>query len=311
MQTRRKFLQATAGVAVGGFAFAAPGDEGRRAGLAIGTYGLSSMNLEEAIRLIAQTKYDALEITAIPGTSGAPSDLTSEDRKRLQALLAETELRLCGIMADLPPKRSEADHKAQLTEIHQLIQLGHDLSPGHPPIIQTVLGGKNWSESREFFRDRISDWVQVAEEVRGVLSIKPHRLHAMSLPEEANWIIAQLGAPDQLGMTFDYSHYAFREPSLTIEAAVRESLPHLNYVAVKDAVKTGDQVSFALPGEGKAWDQAEVISALCGGGYRGDFCCEVSSQIWRNNPAYDPVSATKSCYANLKAAFARAEGLRR
>jgi sugar phosphate isomerase/epimerase len=87
---------------------------------------------------------------------------------------------------------------------------------------------------------------------------------------------------------------------------VREAMPHLNYVAVKDAVKDGDQVRFALAGEGGAWDQAEVISALYDGGYRGDFCCEVSSQVWKNNPSYDPVAATKTCFENLKGAFERA-----
>lgn len=311
MQTRRDFFHSTLALAAGGIAADVFSEEGRGAGLAIGTYGLQSMKLDEAIRLIAETGYNALEISAMSGTTGAPSVLASEDRKRLRSLIADSGLRLCGIMADLQPKANEADHKAQLVEVYHFIQLGHDLSPDRVPVVQTVLGGKNWAESRELFRDRISDWVQVAADQRGLLSIKPHRQHAMNFPSEANWIIEQLGAPERLGMTFDYSHYAFREPPLTIEEAARESLPHLNYVAVKDAVKVGDKISFALAGEGKAWDQAEVVSALYDGGYRGDFCCEVSSQIWKNNPAYDPVAATRKCFANLKDAFERAGVARR
>lgn len=306
MQTRRTFLQSTLALASGGLPCGAPAADPRGAGLAMGTYGLQSVTLDAAIRLIAGTGFNALEISAMSGTTGAPSVLASEDRKRLRALIADSGLRLCGIMADLQPKANEAEHKAQLVEVYHLIQLGHDLSPGRAPVVQTVLGGKNWAESRELFRDRIADWVQVAADQRGLLSIKPHRQHAMNLPSEANWIIDQLGAPERLGMTFDYSHYAFREPALTIEAAVREAMPHLNYVAVKDAVKDGDQVRFAIAGEGGAWDQAEVISALYDGGYRGDFCCEVSSQVWKNNPSYDPVAATKTCFENLKGAFERA-----
>lgn len=311
MQTRRTFLQSTIALASGGLPYATPAADPRGAGLAIGTYGLQSLKLDDAIRLIARTGYNALEISAMEGTTGAPSVLASEDRKRLRTLIADSGLRLCGIMADLLPKANEADHEAQLVEVRHLIQLGHDLSPDRAPVVQTVLGGRNWAESRELFRDRISDWVEVAADQRGLLSIKPHRQHAMDLPSEANWIIDQISAPERLGMTFDYSHYAFREPAVTIEAAVRESMPHLNYVAVKDAVKTNGKVSFALPGEGKAWDQAEVISALYDGGYRGDFCCEVSSQIWKNNPAYDAVAATETCFANLKAAFERAGVARR
>ena len=311
MTTRRSFLQ-TALAASGGAATLTFAQNPRTGcGLAIGTYGLQSMKLADAVRLVAATGYNAIEIAAMPGTTGAPSILASEDRAKLRKLLADSGLRLCGIMADLQPKRLEADHKAQLAEVYHLIKLGQDLSPGQTPVVQTVLGGKNWGESRDFFRDRIADWIQIAADLRGYLSIKPHRLHAMSLPAEANWLIEQLGAPDRLGMVYDYSHYAFRDPEVTIEASVKESLSHLNYVAVKDAVKEGEAVKFALAGESDSWDHAAIISALYDGGYRGDLCCEVSSQIWRDNPAYDPVAATKTCFGNMKAAFARAGVARR
>jgi hypothetical protein len=70
-------------------------------------------------------------------------------------------------------------------------------------------------------------------------------------------------------------------------------------------------VHFALAGEGDKWDHADIISALHDRGYRGDFCCEVSSQIWRNAPGYDPVKAAKICFDNMVAAFDRAGVARR
>ncbi|MBL9159022.1 MAG: sugar phosphate isomerase/epimerase [Verrucomicrobiales bacterium] len=311
MRTRRSFLQTTLASAGGLSTLTFAQSPRTGCGLAIGTYGLQSMKLEEAIDLVAKTGYNAIEISSMPGTTGAPSILATEDRKRLRQILADSGLRLCGIMADLQPKRLEADHKAQLAEVYHLIKLGHDLSPDRAPVVQTILGGKNWEESRDLFRDRVADWVQIAGDLRGSLSIKPHRQHAMSLPTEANWLIEQLGAPERLGMVYDYSHYAFRDPEVTIEASAKDSLPHLNYVATKDAVKEGDKVNFALAGESGSWDHATIISALYDGGYRGDFCCEVSSQIWRNKPAYDPVAATKTCFENLKGAFERAGVARR
>ena len=281
-------------------------------GLAIGTYGMPSMPLDEAIRLIASTGYNALEITALPGTSGDPAVLKSPDeRASIRDLIGESGLRLSGIMAGIEPQRDEAKHQKQLADLYYLIQLGHDLSPEKAPVVQTVLGGKNWDESRDFFRDRIANWVQVAADQRGQISIKPHRSHAMSVPSEANWLIGQLGSPARLGMTYDYSHYAFREPELSIEETVAASLPHTNYVAVKDAVMTDGAVRFALAGEGDEWDHADIISALHDRGYRGDFCCEVSSQIWRNAPGYDPVKAAKICFDNMVAAFDRAGVARR
>ncbi len=311
MSTRRAFLQ-TSLASAGSLATLTVAQSGRTGcGLALGTYGLQSMRLEDAIRLVAATGYNAIEITAIPGTTGAPSILTSGDRAKLRQLLADSGLRLCAIMADLQPKRLEADHKSQLAEVYHLIKLGQDLSPDATPVVQTVLGGKDWGESRDFFRDRIANWVQIAADLRGFLSIKPHRHQAMSLPSEASWLIEQLGSPERLGLVYDYSHCVFRNPEMTIDASVRESLPHVNYVAVKDALKEGQEVKFALAGETGSWDQATVISALYDGGYRGDFCCEVSSQIWKNNPAYDPINAAKKCFQNMQDAFARAGVARR
>lgn len=309
MKTRRSFLRSA--LAAGGslslppsLTFAQTPRTG--CGLAIGTYGLQSMKLEEAIRLIAETGYNAVEISAMSGMSGDPSVLSSDDRARIRDLLGESGLRLCGLMADLHPQKLEADHQKQLVQLFHLIQLGHALSPDRPPVVQTVLGGKNWEESRELFRDRIADWVQVAADQRGILSIKPHRNHAMTRPSQAAWIIDQLGAPDRLGLVYDYSHYAFHEPELTIAASVAEAGARVNYVAVKDAVQADGKVTFALAGEGGTWDHADIISALYDSGYRGDFCCEVSSQIWKSDPAYEPLAATKRCFANIEAAFERA-----
>lgn len=308
MKTRRAFLQSTlAGGAVlapiASPAFAQALRTG--CGLAIGTYGLQSMKLGDAIRLVAETGYNAVEISTMSGMTGDPSVLSSDDRARLRDLLAGSGLRLCGLMADLHPQKLEADHQKQLVQVFHLIQLGHALSPDRPPVVQTVLGGKNWEESRELFRDRIADWVQVAADQRGILSIKPHRNHAMTRPSQAAWIIDQLGAPDRLGLVYDYSHYAFHDPEIPIAASVAEAGSRVNYVAVKDAVQADGKVSFALAGEGGNWDHAEIIAALYDAGYRGDFCCEVSSQIWKSDPSYDPVAATKTCFGNLEAAFGR------
>jgi sugar phosphate isomerase/epimerase len=312
---RRRFLRTTVLAAAGGTlsaAVSAPAQDRGGCGLAIGTYGLQSMPLDEAIRLIAATGYNAFEITALPGTTGAPSVLKSADeRSRLRDLIAESGLRLCGIMAGLEPQSDEVKHQAQLEELYALIQLGHDLSPDRAPVIQTVLGGKKWESSRELFRDRIANWVQLNGDLRGSLSIKPHRSHAMSVPSEAGWLIGQLGTPERLGMVYDYSHYAFHEPPLSIAETVASSLPLTNYVAVKDAVMTDGAVRFALAGESDSWDHADIISAFHDGGYRGDFCCEVSSQIWKSDPGYDPVKVTKLCYENMAAAFERAGVARR
>ncbi|MDF1738173.1 MAG: TIM barrel protein [Verrucomicrobiales bacterium] len=307
--SRRGFLNAglMAGtVGVGGGSLLAAGKS--TCGLAIGTYGLQSMPLPDAIRLVGKTGFDAIEITVFSGMTGDPASalISDESRKAVRAALDETGLRLCALMADLRPEADDTKHYAQLPKLNQYIQLARELCPENPPLIQTVLGGKVWENSKELFRDRIANWNQVLADQKGYLSIKPHRGSAMSTPENAVWLLKQLGNPRRIKMVYDYSHYALRESELTIADTVETALPITNYVAVKDAEAVGDKVRFALPGETDTWDQSEVLKRFYGGGYRGDFCCEVSSQIWRNNPDYDPVKATQTCYENMAKAFEKA-----
>ncbi len=307
-QRRRDFLTQSAaflGVAPLGSRLPALSAEGDTCGLAIGTYGLQALSLEEAIDLVADTGYDAIELTTFPGYTGDPEALDAARRRDLKKRLVDRGLRLCALMADLHPAAEADKHASQSRQLRQLIELARDLAD-EPPLIQTVLGGKVWEDSRDLFRDRLADWLQIAADQKGVLSIKPHRGHAMSTPEHAAWLFEQLGKPRRIRMVYDYSHYALREPVMTIADTVEQSLPWTNYVAVKDAVEVDGKVRFALAGEGTSWDHAEIIKALHLAGYRGDFCCEVSSQIWKSDPAYDAVEATKTCHRNLAEAFERA-----
>lgn len=128
----------------------------------------------------------------------------------------------------------------------------------------------------------------------------------MSTPEQAIWLLKQLGNPRRLSMVYDYSHYSFREPEMTIVDTVEAALPITKYIAVKDAKEVDGKIRFDLPGATGNWDQSEVVKRFFEGAYRGDFCCEVSSQIWRNNPSYDPVKSTQVCYDNMADAFEKA-----
>lgn len=306
MTERRAFLKTAALALAAGPLRATEDDDGCQ--LAIGTYGLQSLPLADAIRLIADTGYDALEITSFEGMTGSPEALaTKESRSEIRKVIADSGIPLGALMVNLQPQKDDAAHRKQLEALRDLIQLAHDLAPENPPILQTVLGGKNWEESRNLFRDRLSDWNQLAADQKAVISIKPHRSHAMGKPEEAAWLIGQLGNPRRLKMVYDYSHYAFRKPPLTIAETVATALPITNYIAVKDTVEKEGKVVFALAGESDNWDHADIIRAFYEGGYRGDFCCEVSSQIWKGVPGYDPAAATKLCYENMSAAFERAD----
>ncbi len=268
--------------------------------LAIGNYGMKSLTAEDAIRAIAEIGYDGFELCAIPEWDSTPAKMGVDRRKTVCSLLKKTGLRLVAVMENLPPSADEKQHEFGKERLKAAITLGRDLVPEQKPLVQTVLGGGKWDEVKTMSRDRVGDWAQLAEELDATVCIKPHRFGAMSTPEQAAWLIQQLGGTPCIRMVYDYSHYAFRD--LTVAATIEQARGLVAYVAMKDAIQTGEKVTFALPGETEVFDQAAIVRALKSNSYAGDFCCEVSSQV-SMQPGYDPLQAAKTCYRNMSPVF--------
>ena len=276
--------------------------------LAIGNYGMQSYKVDEAIRLIAGLKYDAIELTVMPDWDSSPEKLTGERRDAVRRMLADTGLTLTSLMENLTPSAADADHQKTLERLKLAADLGRDLSPDSPPLIQTVLGGGDWNEKKELFRDRLGDWRRIAESTKTIIAIKPHRSGAMSQPDQAVWLLEQLGSSPWMGMIYDYSHYAMR--GLSVTETVKTAFPTTVQIVVKDVAKKGDQFEFALPGEANTFDHAEILTAFYKSGYRHSVCCEVSSQVFRRS-GYDAAVAAKACYDFMSRVFEKAGVSRR
>lgn len=310
--TRRDCLRYLAGTAAAlsfdvrqGRASAAEPAEGSP--LCTGTYGMPGMPLEDALRAIAKIGFDGAEITVATGADGEPAKMPADRRANIRTLLADLNLQLPALMEHLYPTEDNAEHQQALERLRRVMQLSHDLNAQRPPLIQTVLGGGTWEAQKEMFRDRLADWVRLADEHQVTIAIKPHRGGALSQPSEAVWLMEQLSQPQRLCMVYDYSHYAFR--GLPVEASVRQAAPYTGYVALKDAVEQESKVVFQLPGESGTFDYVELLRLLYNAGYRGAYCCEVSSQVSKQ-PGYDPLAAAATCYKHMSAAFEKA-GVRR
>lgn len=272
--------------------------------LGIGTYGMKGRALEDSIRLIAQIGFDSLEIAVIPGYDGEPASMPSERRAAVRQLLARHQLRLTALMENLPPAAADAEHRAQLDRLRGVLALARELAPAAPPLVETVLGGGKWDDRRTLLRDRLGDWLRLFDDAGVLLAIKPHRSNAMSRPADAIWLMDQLGRPARLKMVYDYSHYALRD--MPLAETIGESLPVTAHVALKDAAADGQRVAFRLAGETGTVDYPRLFRLFYDGGYRGDFCCEVSAQV-SSQPGYDAASAARTCYANMSRAMAAAE----
>lgn len=268
--------------------------------LGFSTYGMRSLTTENAIRHIAAIGFDAVEITVWPDWDAAPANMSANRRKIIQAQLKDSNLTLTSLMEHLVPSEDPVEHRAQLSRLKNVFDLASDTAGKQRPIVQTVLGGGDWASRKNFLKDRIGEWAELAKEYGQVLAIKPHRGGVMSRPEEAVWLIEQLGQPDELRLVYDYSHYAFRD--MTLDETVATALPYVAHVAVKDPVQEAGRVRFQLPGEAGSVPYPALLKKLQAGGYRGDISCEVSGMVW-SKPGYNPLQSARRCYASLSQAF--------
>ena len=309
-RSRRQWLKGAAGLALAGTTSAAATARGGNrepnglgCPMGFGTYGLPGYSLTDAIQLVADTGFDSIELASMPGYHGAPDQIAVSKRGEIRTRITDSGLKLGALMGLPFPDAKKADENKAWVE--QMLGLAVDLTPenGPAPIIQSVLGGGRWDDRKTLFRDSLGPWVELAREADVKLSIKPHRGHAMSQPEQAAWLIEQLDAAEQLTLVYDYSHFIFRD--LDLEDTVKTSLPHLGYIVVKDAVQQDGKVRFQLPGESKAMPHSRILKMFYQAGYRGEVCCEVSSQVWKAE-GFDPGIATATCYSNLDGIFAEA-----
>lgn len=264
------------------------------------TYGMKTLSLERALDVIAEIGFESVEICVRPEWDSAPAKMSKDRRAEIRKRLNQSGLKLTALMEHLPPATAEAEHKQQLERLRGVFELANDLGAGQPPLMQTVLGDGEWEAKKNFLRDRVGEWVKLSEQHGVTTCIKPHRGGGMSKPSDAVWIIQQLGTPRFLKFVYDYSHYVFRD--IPLLESLKESLPHVAHVAVKDTVQKDGKISFELPGAAQTIDFATIFKTLHAGGYRGDISCEVSGLLW-NKPDYEPIAAAKTCYTNLKDVF--------
>ena len=94
-------------------------------------------------------------------TQHSSEDQTSAD---IRKIAAELGLKLTAVQGVGTPSANDTQHEATLERFKNMGQLVHDLCPERPPLIETVLGGRDpWEKMKPLFVRRLADWVKVAE----------------------------------------------------------------------------------------------------------------------------------------------------
>jgi inosose dehydratase len=263
-------------------------------------YGMKDVAPRDAFRILKRIGYDATELACMPDWATAPEKLSKSDRETLRKQLLEEELQLPALMENLPLLVSAAQRKKHLDRIKTAGELGHDLSPDDPPVIETIMGGKppEWPNVQNEMVDELGHWAKAAEECKTVIAVKPHVSGAVHAPEAADWLIRQVNSP-WIRLAYDYSHYHVRQ--FDFQKSLDLLLPHSVFIHVKDNIGKDGKVQFALPGEGDI-DYRTYFQTVRKSKYHGTVMVEVSSQLWRK-PDYDPVKAAQTSFQNLQPIF--------
>ena len=293
---RRQFIQTS--VALGSFPLLAVSKKRRHQTLTLGfsLYGMKTLTTEEAFRQLSKIGYDSVELCLNNGWDAATKNVTAKRRKELRILLGNLGLKLTSLMINI---KLNGDQKANIETIKEAGQLGHDLSPHNPPVIETVGGGGKWTEVKNEFRDNLIHWAAAGKASKTIVCLKPHRFGAVNRPHDAVWLTEQIKSP-WLKLAYDYSHFIHRD--IDFEGSLKTMIPHTRFIHVKDTIIKDGKPRFVIPGESGQIDYGKLISLATKLGYKGDINAEISGQVW-SQKGYDPVMTAKTSYKNLSAAF--------
>jgi len=296
---RRNFLSYVA-AGIGGNSFAASIAKPKAITLGFSNYGMKTIPYAEAIPQLGKIGFDAIELCLLPGWATEPKKLSESDRKEIRTLIVDSKLKLTALMENLGPSPITEVSKGLQERLEQAFILANELGGKNPPLVQTVLGGGLWEKVQSLYVDTLGKWTDLAAKAKVILAIKPHRSGAMNLPSQATWLIGQLKNSPWLKMVYDPSHLMFRD--LDLVKMLKDSIPHVAHVAIKDAAKREGKIVFDLAGSTNSIDYSALVKVLKEGNYQGDVNCEVSSMVSEKS-GYNPLAAAKTCYANMSKYF--------
>ena len=302
---RRRFLEGGLAVWAGlgwGASYRARGAAAAEPGVQLGfsLYGMKGLPLEEALEVCARTGYRQVELALNPGYPSEPGKLSAEARRNLSRRLAALGLSAPCLMLNLSLTADAKAHAENLQSITNAATLAHDLNPGSPPVLETVLGGKPalWEEQRQGMVGKLGEWAEAARKARITMAVKAHVGSAVNSPERLLWLLDEVKS-GHLCVAYDYSHFELQ--GLDLERTLEALLPRTRFIHVKDSAGDAAKFQFLLPGEGRT-DYVRYFSLLKRMRYSGPVCVEVSGMLF-NQPGYDPVRAAQRSYESLSRAL--------
>ena len=134
------------------------------------------------------------------------------------------------------------------------------------------------------------------------LAIEPHVGAALSRPDQAVWLIEQIGTTKTSVLNLDYSH--FQAIGMSVEEAVPQLAPHALHTHIKGVSGRWPEHAFLTPGEDD-FDHATYLGIMHECGYRGYETVEISKMVVARTD-YEPFAHAQLAYDTLADAARRA-----
>ena len=273
--------------------------------LSYSTWGMPTVPIDVAVAHCAAVGFDGLELSVIPGWVTDAAGLDAGERRRIRRLYDDHRLALCGLSGNTPLLATESgDHAANMARYRSYLDLAAELQrQGERLAVSTTSGGtpEDWEAVKGTLAERFGELADHARRVGVTVAMEPHVGAALSRPEQALWLLAQVDSP-ALTIHFDVSH--FNVQGLDMDDVVAQLAPRSAHTHVKDERGLAPAHEFLIPGEGEM-DYPRYLRGMARAGYAGHIVVEVSVMVQRR-PGYDPLAAATQSYRVLSAAFEEA-----
>lgn len=269
--------------------------------LGYSTYALKNLDPFEALRLIKEVGYEALEVCLSEEWPSSPLRLSTTQQDDLGKLAQDLGFPSPILFGNIDVCAPESSRMAMFELTKSKFEMAHRLHFDDSPVLLTTTPGHSappWDSGKDRIRDAFVILADMAAENDIVVAIEAHAGTDFETPEKAVWLMEQTDHPN-LKLDLDISHFVVEGSEMV--HSVELCAPHAAMVHIKDGVKTDTGIEFCLPGAGDI-DITGFLSALRANGLEGTpVFAEVSVQQSREDD-YDPKGVAEFCHEALNRA---------
>ena len=269
--------------------------------LGYSTYALKNLDPFEALQLIKDVGYEALEVCLSEDWPTSPQRFSATQQDDLGKLAQDLGFPSPILFGNIDVCAPQSDRMAMFDLTKTKFEMAQRLHFDDSRVLVTTTPGHSappWDSGKDQIRDAFLILADMAAENDIVVAIEAHAGTDFETPEKAVWMMEQTEHPN-LTLDLDISHFVVEGSEMV--HSVELCAPYASMVHIKDGVKVDGRIEFCLPGDGDI-DITGFLSALRANGLeKTPVFAEVSVQQSREAD-YDPRGAAEFCYNALNSA---------